>query len=317
MLQSCPTLCDSMGFSRQEYWSGLPFPSPGDLPDLGIEPTSLMFPVLARRFLTTSANWEAPFIAIKNKNEVSLLLTKKSQATLVRYFVLSPYNEQYLTKVAWFCMRVWTFFGIAFLWDWNENWSFAVLWLLLSFPKSRTWLSDWMTTITKEVLCQSMCKCVLTHSVVSNSATPWTVAHQAPLSMESSRQEYWSGLPFLSPGDLPNPGIEPKSLAGGFLPLSHLGSLCQSIHNPVHKSSEGKRWLWMQLDCLQHDSQKCLSIPRERTPAVAPVNSHLGPQDPDLCGQCCKVDYDTVRSEVPTHDDTHLKSHRRWQYLKP
>ena len=48
--QSCPTLCDpvdcslpaslSMGFSRQEYWSGLPFPSPGDLPDLGIEPRS-------------------------------------------------------------------------------------------------------------------------------------------------------------------------------------------------------------------------------------------------------------------------------------
>ena len=36
--------------------------------------------------------------------------------------------------------------------------------------------------------------------------TPWTVAHQAPLSMRFSRQEYWSGLPFLSPGDLPNPG---------------------------------------------------------------------------------------------------------------
>ena len=44
-------------------------------------------------------------------------------------------------------------------------------------------------------------------------ATPWTVAHQAPLSMEFSRQEYWSGLPFPSPGDLPNPGIEPSSPA--------------------------------------------------------------------------------------------------------
>ena len=40
-------------------------------------------------------------------------------------------------------------------------------------------------------------------------ATPWTVAHQAPLSMEFSRQAYWSGLPFPSPGDLPNLGIEP------------------------------------------------------------------------------------------------------------
>ena len=39
-------------------------------------------------------------------------------------------------------------------------------------------------------------------------ATPWTVAHQAPQSMEFSRQEYWSGLPFPSPEDLPNPGIE-------------------------------------------------------------------------------------------------------------
>ena len=44
-------------------------------------------------------------------------------------------------------------------------------------------------------------------------ATPWTVAYQAPLSMGFSRQEYWSGLPFPSPGDLPDPGIEPRSPA--------------------------------------------------------------------------------------------------------
>ena len=44
-------------------------------------------------------------------------------------------------------------------------------------------------------------------------ATPWTVAYQAPLSMGFSRQEYWSGLPFPSPGDLPDPGIEPGSPA--------------------------------------------------------------------------------------------------------
>ena len=41
--------------------------------------------------------------------------------------------------------------------------------------------------------------------------TPWTVAHQPPQYMEFSRQEYWSGLPFPSPGDLPDPGIEPGS----------------------------------------------------------------------------------------------------------
>ena len=59
-------------------------------------------------------------------------------------------------------------------------------------------------------------------SVVSNSATPWTVACQAPLSMGFSRQGYWSGQPFLPPGDLPDLEIKPASLtsptlAGGCL----------------------------------------------------------------------------------------------------
>ena len=45
------------------------------------------------------------------------------------------------------------------------------------------------------------------------SVTPWTVAHQAPLSRVESVQEYWSGLPWPSPGDIPNPGIEPRSSA--------------------------------------------------------------------------------------------------------
>ena len=48
---------------------------------------------------------------------------------------------------------------------------------------------------------------------MSDSLQPWTVAHQAPLSMEFSRQEYWSGYPFLSPEDLPDPEIEPRSPA--------------------------------------------------------------------------------------------------------
>ena len=46
-------------------------------------------------------------------------------------------------------------------------------------------------------------------SAVSDSVTLWTVAHQAPLATEFSRQECWNGLPFPTPGDLPNPGIEP------------------------------------------------------------------------------------------------------------
>ena len=99
-----------MGFPRQDYWSGLPFPSPEDLPDPGIEPRS---PAL---------------------QEYSL--SAEPQFSLV----------QLLSGVRLF-------------------------------------------------------------------ATPWTVARQAPLSMGFPRQEYWSGLPFPSPGDLPNPGIEPGSPA--------------------------------------------------------------------------------------------------------
>ena len=51
----------SMGFSRQEYWSGLPCPPPGDLPDPGIKPTSLMSPALAGGFFITSTTWEGSY----------------------------------------------------------------------------------------------------------------------------------------------------------------------------------------------------------------------------------------------------------------
>ena len=68
-LQSCWTVCNpmdrsppgssAMGFSRQEYWSGLPRPPPGNLPNLGIEPASLLSPALAGGFFTTSTTCEA------------------------------------------------------------------------------------------------------------------------------------------------------------------------------------------------------------------------------------------------------------------
>ena len=54
------------------------------------------------------------------------------------------------------------------------------------------------------------CECVLSH--VRFFVTPWSVARQAPLSMEFPRQGYWSGLPYSPPGDLPNSGTEPASL---------------------------------------------------------------------------------------------------------
>ena len=71
-------------------------------------------------------------------------------------------------------------------------------------------------------MCYRMCVCVLSHfSHVRLFVTLWTTALQAPLSMGFYRQEYWNGLPFPSPGDPPEPGIEPSSpdapaLAGRF-----------------------------------------------------------------------------------------------------
>ena len=58
--------------------------------------------------------------------------------------------------------------------------------------------------------------CVQSLSCVRLSVTPWTVAHQAPLSMEFSRQEYWSELPFPPPGHLPDQGSGITCIAGGF-----------------------------------------------------------------------------------------------------
>jgi len=83
---------------------------------------------------------------------------------------------------------------------------------------------------------QATCACML--SCVQLFVALWTVARQAPLSMEFSRQEYWGWLPFPSPGDFPNPGIKPASLmsfplAGGFFttsntwePQAHFYSYC-------------------------------------------------------------------------------------------
>ena len=103
-LQSCPTLCDptvacqaslSMGFSRQEYWSGLPSPPPGDLPDPGIEPTSLMYPALAGRFFTANATWQAPLAV-----DSHFLPASVSRFSLRKILVIldqCPLNDHILT----------------------------------------------------------------------------------------------------------------------------------------------------------------------------------------------------------------------------
>ena len=78
-----------------------------------------------------------------------------------------------------------------------------------------------------------MHSCMLCQSLghVRLCATPWTIARQAPLSMGLSRQEHWIGLPFPPPGDLPDPGVEPESLASptGRL-FTYLGSPLEGIN---------------------------------------------------------------------------------------
>ena len=119
----------STGFSRQKYWSGLPFPSPGDLPNPGTESRSL---TLQADALTSEPPGKGS--EVKSLSHVQL-------------------------------------FG-----------------------------------------------------------TPWTIAHQAPPSMGFSRQEYWSGLPFPSPGDLPDPDIELESLVA---PGYQVGSIpCEPSEKP-------------------------------------------------------------------------------------
>ena len=106
-----------------------------------------------------------------------------------------------LTYVSILSYISWT----SFLWLWNP----------------RDWMSgqQWVNSMC---VCVCVCVCMHTHMhthththTVSKSCQsicdPWTVAHQAPLSMGFPRQEYWSGLPFPPPGDLPDPGIEPAS----------------------------------------------------------------------------------------------------------
>ena len=90
------------------------------------------------------------------------------------------------------------------------------------------------------MVCELYLNCVcLSFSCAQFFETPWTVACQAPLSIEFSRQEYWSGLPFPTPGDLPHPGIEPGALEADSLPLSHQGSpVSQLSSNKIYRVRE-------------------------------------------------------------------------------
>ena len=99
-------------------------------------------------------------------------------------------------------------FSFAFPW-WHDRdhlfiCMFSTYISLVECPWSLAPFFDWIAFLLLKVKVKS-----LSHGQLF--ATPWTVAYEAPQSIEFSRQEYWSGLPFPSPGDFPNPGIEPRS----------------------------------------------------------------------------------------------------------
>ena len=93
-----------------------------------------------------------------------------------------------------------------------------------AFQKTHSWIPK--PRFCRVPICNtsSLYSCLVTKLCLT-LATPWTVAHQAPLFRELWKQEYWRGLPFPSPGNLPNPGIETASpaLAGRFFATEPLG----------------------------------------------------------------------------------------------
>ena len=175
----------STEFSRQEYWSGLPCPPPGDLPNPGIKPSS---PTLEADSLLAEPqgkpNTRLPhiFSLYLNLLHHSLPLNQSFTSQLSPHFLMetSPTHHQCRSNHQLICFLS-----------------------ILNFPFIKS----------------TLLVCMLNH--VRLFVTPWAGACQVQLSTEFSRQEYWSGLPFPPPVDLPDPGIKLGSPVS--LPLNHLG----------------------------------------------------------------------------------------------
>ena len=140
---------------------------------------------------------------------------------------------------------------------------------------------------------------MLSHTVLSDSATSWTVAWQASLSIGFSRQEYWSGLAFPSPGDLPNPGIKSRSpvLQKDSLPAEPQGkpkntgvgslSLLQQIFLTWKSNQDLQRCRWI-LYQLSYQGSPFFTVEKERKEnEVAQLCPSLCyPMDCSLPGSC-------------------------------
>ena len=118
-------------------------------------------------------------------------------------------------------------------------------------------------------------------------ATPWTVPSQPPLPMIFPRQEYWSGLPFPSPGNFPNSGTEPTSptLAGEFFTTEPPGSYNLLIKSVLQWTTF---WACDLQNCFPHGRASCPSLPLPWPFALFPGHSvpNLFPQRPQACQLC-------------------------------
>ena len=147
---------------------------------------------------------------------------------------------------------------------------------------------------------------------MSNSfATPWTAALQAPVSMGFPRQEYWSGFPFASPGDLINPGVKPTLLHWQkySLPLSHEELLPSAPKNWCFWTSVLKKTLESPLDCkeiqpVHSKDQPCVFFGRNDAEAENPIlwplhaKSWLIGKDSDAGRDCGQEEKGTTEDEM-------------------
>ena len=179
-----------MGFSRQEYWSGLPCPPPGDLPDPGTEPRSPTSPALVGRFFATSTTWEALLLHTQKR----YTLRKPTSNSLLGCDRNHPYS---LASLDQRIRSAWGLLGPCHLdasvpaglhQSYSTQQSTSIIhWILTESLDLGSSAWGWGCSVYSRG-CDSL---LFSCKVVSSSfVTPWTVAYQAPLSMGFSRQEY-------------------------------------------------------------------------------------------------------------------------------
>ena len=184
-------------------------------------------------------------------------------------------------------------------------------------------------TVIKNLVARSASEC----SVVPNSAIPGTIASQDPLSMEFSRQEYWSGLPFPTPGDLPNPAIKltshvPPALAGGFFTTASPGTASGGTQTkPINKNTSYVRQHPSEPHSSEHanlDQAGCSATAlREASPGSRTLASSTAPhQGADHRSMPALRSSDLLGRELTKKDERRRRKKQRypevasWSYTK-